>query len=531
MSINETSRRFQLTGYRVLSADSGTCLLDVRAHANEITDVDICVVGNETFIATASRDRTVQLFSWKSDALELTQTLDEHSSAVTKVVFADQGRLLLSCSADRTIVIRDRIDSEPGGPSLYGVTRTVSLKAAPTALVFTRNAENILVSAADRTINTVHLQSGRITSSFKAGDNDGGDPVALSSVVQIAPESGPVLIAGVSSADKSIRIYTEDGMLMARDWGHTEGVTAIALLEGRALDGVADEPRLVTTAADGTIFIWSIKSRAPLALPGSSNDDVFTALPSGSPLSRPPLRKVISSTEMSRLRRSMVSPTNEDESSDPAGVKSPPVGGLRKQRSQLNLAQAPKLNMSTTRASSTEPHMSPISRVRSPSPTRSLHSASRSPSRSPERTPRRRLSHMETKRNDSITSPHKLDPQMVLLPHGHDTKTSVCREPSKDPESPTDAAVLRTKQTTELMAQLNAFRTKLEQPTEGSEEFGVEEGLVTEIEALLRAVKLRQSGQKRPTEAEGAVSTETHMHKVEAANGEGLSAVDERSGE
>jgi WD domain, G-beta repeat. len=50
----------------------------------------------------------VQLFRKTQDDFELVQTLDDHVGAVGRLLFMNDGERLLSCSADRTVIVRDR---------------------------------------------------------------------------------------------------------------------------------------------------------------------------------------------------------------------------------------------------------------------------------------------------------------------------------------------------------------------------------------------------------------------------------------
>ncbi|KAF2154146.1 WD40 repeat-like protein [Myriangium duriaei CBS 260.36] len=516
---------------RIVEIESQRGVLDVRAHSNEITDISVCEVGGTVLLATASRDRTVQVFAWEDNELELLQTLDEHAGAVVKVKFTDDGRNLLSSSADRSIVVRERIEGEHETSTiLYGIVRTINLKSAPTAMEFASHADYVLVSAADRTINTVNFQNGRIVSTIKAGDNDGGDPVILSGLAQIASATGAPMIGGVSSVDKSIRIYSEEGSLLARDWGHTEGVTDIALLRsGEAGEDIEGATRLVTAAADGTIFIWATtQSRKIAGLVGSKPDDVFAAASSSSPLARPPLRKVISQSEIVRLRRSMASPMEHSEPTTPTGLRSPPVGGLKKKRSRLSIAQVPKLNASTPRTPSTEAPGSPISRVRNPSPSRSSQYTGRSPSRSLERVPKRQTSQVELRRHEGSVPGASLEAPVVRIPHPSENKVAVSKEPSKDPEGEKDSAATSKFRTTDLLERMRAFRIELGQRGEAEGETGDEQELVEEMERLLQAVKrigLARWGQERTN----ACAESDKVTRAESdAGGAQLQVVEER---
>ncbi|PNS16779.1 Mitogen-activated protein kinase-binding protein 1 [Sphaceloma murrayae] len=513
---------------RVVDIEGGSTKFAARAHSSEITGISVTQSRQRLYVATASRDRTIQVFIWKDNNLDLVQTLDEHAGAVTQVAFSEDGKRLLSCSADRTMVIREGVEDEEEGATLFAIARTVTLKAAPIALDFAANTDQVVVSTADRLVCLINYQNGRILSTFKTGDNEGGDPVALSSIVHMNSGTGPGVVAGVASADKSIRMYSEEGVLLARDWGHTEGVTDIALLtRSDGSDGGDVGQRLVTVAADGTIFVWSSQTRKPAINGVVKMEDVLGAGPSSSPLARPPLRKVISHSEMSRLRRSMVSPS-DDESTVPTALKSPPPGALRKRPSRLSVGQAPKLNPTSPRYSTPrESSRSPTLRDRSPSPARSLHSPSRSPVKSPDKTPRRRISQVNMRKQEV---PH-IGPAAQSLSRGVDS-TGTISEPAKTPEvnGLEDSAEGRTERAEALIGALRRYRSELCSSPPRKLSSQVDSTLRGELESLLRAMSLQEMAPvERSMEPKKTARDVTRGSEGAADVPEVLESVEERS--
>jgi len=302
---------------------------------------------------------------------------------------------LFSASADRSIAIRERMTE--ANNTLYVVSSVVNLKSAVSSIDFVGKEEYIIVATADRTINIINYKTGRIISTVKTGDIDPSDSINLSNIIQLTTSS-PSIIAGVSAIDKSIRVYSEDGTLLARDWGHTEGITDTLRLN----DDVDDThlAQLVTTAADGTIFIWTANTKVSSHSADNHVEGGLGPVAIPSPLTKPPLRKVISHNDMSKLRRSMISPT--DEPSTPTSTKTV-ANIVRKRLSGLNLAQ----NDHSNATSSNSIHDGPgLPYVRSPSPTRTYLTSTRSPSRSPERQLQRRSSVADIKRHDvSLSRP------------------------------------------------------------------------------------------------------------------------------
>ncbi|KAG4418033.1 hypothetical protein IFR04_008853 [Cadophora malorum] len=326
---------------RVISPITQTCVFETRAHMSNIQDIAIYESEDRTLIATCGRDRTVQLFRLMADQWVLLQTLDDHSASVCGLFFAENGEKLISCSTDRTIHIRQIVKKDMGGQEVMGAVpvRIITLKATPVSMAacFADQMGSFVVSLLDRTVATYEISSGRLISSFKVSDNEGQDAVVLDSLVMGVPSVAPgrpTILAGVSSTDKSVRIYDgSTGSFLDREWGHTASVTDVALLEVPD----SDQKTLISTGADGTIMIWDLSPRAPeFQEPVDNAINRDPSPPKDTASSRPPLRRVLSKAELAEFQRA--SPL-----STPTGNRSPPRA-VRRKTSRYGLStQSPTL--------------------------------------------------------------------------------------------------------------------------------------------------------------------------------------------
>jgi WD domain, G-beta repeat len=335
-------------------------------------------------IASCGRDRTVQVFHKNGATLDLMQTLDEHVGAVTGLLFTSNGSQLISCSTDRTVVVREALSRTEKGKmaTAFMILRTITLKATPVSMTLLSDRNDILfVSAIDRNVHKYNLRNGQLSESFKVSDSEGGDAVVLSSLAHVPTYNGQNRIAGVSSTDKSIRLYDENGCLLGRDWGHTEGVTDLTVITSAEDD--ASSPRctyLVSVAADGTVFIWSFGSRSNSKQDLSRSMELMGMSTPNKELlvNKPPLRRVLSQSEMARLQQK----SPDEDLSTPTGKVRPK---LEKRTSRFSLAQTPKLEPSPM--STYDPTSRRKARGRSPSPpaspkTRTLFRKSSNPAMS-----------------------------------------------------------------------------------------------------------------------------------------------------
>ncbi|KIW94304.1 uncharacterized protein Z519_05620 [Cladophialophora bantiana CBS 173.52] len=284
----------------------------IRAHSAEITSIDILESGS--LVATCSRDRMIQLFHVNSDSFELLQTMDDHVGSVNQVMFIQDGEKLLSCSTDRSLVIRERMLRQQEGTKAvaYLATKVLTLKGTPLSMAMAAES-TLIVSTMDRRVTNVDISTGTLLESFKVGDAESDDTVFLNSMICTSvPESADQkMLIGYCSMDKSIRVYNEKNLnLLARESGHTEGVSDIALLEQPDNLNPGSRCTVVSTGLDGTIMIWSIFKTAPLLLTpgipqgqagglGLMSDESEAAKPS--PSSLPPLRKVLTKSDITEL--------------------------------------------------------------------------------------------------------------------------------------------------------------------------------------------------------------------------------------
>ncbi|RAL17747.1 WD40 repeat domain-containing protein [Aspergillus homomorphus CBS 101889] len=343
------------------------CIDEVRAHSGEITDIAVHFSARGLLIASSSRDRTVQLFLKANESLDLVQTMDDHVGAVSQIMFINDGQRLLSCSADRTIHIRECVTRGVHGASAFAylVSKVITLKASPVSMALLPENENILVvSTTDRYIQRIDLSSGRQTHSFRATDADSTDTVVMNSLAISADALGhesPKLLVGVSGSDKSIRVYDlERGVLHAAEFGHTEGVSDVCLLSRNSKSSHhGNERLLISSGIDGLVMLWDLSLLAQPARDPThtGNKEEHDAPLKASAALRPPLRKVLSKNDIAEFQRQenvAVTPT-------PARGHSPTF--LRK-FAKLSLSPSPKPgSTSPTTPSSTTSRRSPISSI------------------------------------------------------------------------------------------------------------------------------------------------------------------------
>ncbi|PWY71664.1 WD40 repeat-like protein [Aspergillus heteromorphus CBS 117.55] len=352
---------------RIFLGQSWKSVHEVRAHGGEIMDIAIHMTPETCLVASSGRDRMIQLFERTDDSLQLIQTMDDHVGAVGQLLFIDNGERLVSCSADRTIHVRDRVSREVNGTTImaYMISKVITMKASPVSMTpSTDDPDTLVVSTADRCIHQYDLASGRQLGSFRAIDSDGTDTVVMSSLTMMSQgprKNIPKLITGMSGTDKSIRVYDLDrGVLLAGEFGHTEGISDVCLLENHP-DIPGNERVLISSGLDGLVMIWglSVSSQSSHDFTqtiGKADDDVPVKEMT---VAKPPLRRILSRSELAGFQRQenvTVTPT-------PARGHSPTF--LRK-FSKFTLSPAPKSGNTspTTPSSASNRRPSPTSSAR-----------------------------------------------------------------------------------------------------------------------------------------------------------------------
>ncbi|CAI7602647.1 unnamed protein product [Penicillium glandicola] len=361
---------------RILSNSDWTCLNEVRAHGGEITDVAIQGMDDTWLMASSGRDRMVQLFEKRDTELQLIQTMDDHVGAVGQLMFINEGEKMLSCSADRTVVIRDRATREvdSGTSVAYLISRVITQKSSPVSMALCPDDSNILyLSTMDRCVSKFDISSGHQLHCFKASDSETADAVVLTSLTIASEISGqtPKVLIGVSSTDKSIRVYDlERDQLLTGEFGHTEGVTDVLLLEERdKSDGSQTKRTVVSAGMDGILMIWnlSVQQQVSADLLGNTREDDENPVKEMI-AAKPPLRKVLSRSELAGFQR-----PDSPNPTTPTPIREQSPTLLRK-LSRLSLAPSSLKNHAVSETHSPSNRLSPTPgtpqdrRRRSPSP-------------------------------------------------------------------------------------------------------------------------------------------------------------------
>ncbi|XP_043698057.1 mitogen-activated protein kinase-binding protein 1 isoform X2 [Telopea speciosissima] len=224
-----------------------------EAHNAEILSLSFSLSGKNTFIseqeasknlyllASAGRDRVIHLYD-VNRGFDLIESLDDHSAAVTSVKFTFDGRKILSCSADRSVVFRD-VSVENTGCKISRRHHQIASQGTIYDMAIDPAMEVAVTVGQDKKINTFNITAGKLVRTFKQ-QGDFGEPIK----VNIDPSSSYMVCL---YSNRSICIYDfTSGELIAKAVGHGEVITGVIFLP--------DCKHIISVGGDGCIFLWKI---------------------------------------------------------------------------------------------------------------------------------------------------------------------------------------------------------------------------------------------------------------------------------
>ena len=196
-------------------------------------------------LASAGRDRLVHVFD-ATDEYKPVNTLDNHSSSVTIVKFTPDGKRLLSCGGDRTMVF----NAVNGGD----ITRLKSVQTPHgtiNGLAVEATNKFAVTSGQDRRLNIWNLQSGKHMRAYK------NEAVTGELYKSDVDPSG--MFVAACAFDKTINVFDFfSGELIAQVGGHSELITSVRFSP--------DGRYLLSVGGDGCVMMWSLADPLVIAM-------------------------------------------------------------------------------------------------------------------------------------------------------------------------------------------------------------------------------------------------------------------------
>ncbi|KAI8072555.1 hypothetical protein BC940DRAFT_292857 [Gongronella butleri] len=239
-----------------------------EAHDSEVLSIDISQsldASKPCFLATGSRDRFIHVFDVRRD-FELVQSLDDHSSSITSVRFADNADKLISCGADKGIIFRQLYAPGAetlalGGPEASSYVNYHNHSGRSSVFDMALDVSNRFAAAVtgERRLFVFNIASGKpfltckpeTTEEINSGqstENSGGSLINI----DLDPFSGTFAVT--SGSDRCLRLFDlASGQCIDKVCAHAELITSVKFIVG-----MAQRLRVISTSSDGTVFVWTV---------------------------------------------------------------------------------------------------------------------------------------------------------------------------------------------------------------------------------------------------------------------------------
>ncbi|XP_073726086.1 mitogen-activated protein kinase-binding protein 1 isoform X2 [Misgurnus anguillicaudatus] len=229
---------------RIHDLESMEEILDVQAHDAEI----LCLEYSKPetglkLLATASRDRLIHVLDADKE-YSLLQTLDEHSSSITAVRFAENdGKVrMITCGADKSIYVRTAQKTEEG--TTFTRTHHIVRKTTLYDMDIDPSRKYAVIGCQDRSIRIFNISNGKQKKVYKGSQGEDG------TLIKVQTDPSGMYVA-TSCSDKNISIFDfYTGECVATMFGHSEIVTGMKFTN--------DCKHLITVSGDSCIFVWRL---------------------------------------------------------------------------------------------------------------------------------------------------------------------------------------------------------------------------------------------------------------------------------
>lgn len=193
----------------------------------------LCTHVQSDYIAAGDWDKKILIYK-NDSSLSLTHTLDKHLAPITALGMSRDGKVLVSGSQDKSIIVWDSVFNFKG--TLDGHTAKIN------ALLIDPSKRFLISGSEDRNIILWNLQQGKL---LKKIDNG--------TAINAFAQSSDIKSLYVAGAEPTIKQYTIGTWQVARTFaGHTDVVNAIAISP--------NSQYMISGSNDKTARIWDLKT-------------------------------------------------------------------------------------------------------------------------------------------------------------------------------------------------------------------------------------------------------------------------------
>ena len=241
---------------RVFCCDSFEKTFEKNAHNSEILTIDYShtTENNNQFLASGSRDRTIQLFSntgakSKTD-YKLLESITDHSSSINAVRFVKNEKIL-SCGSDKSIIFRSIVESGGNNNKSFTVQRDHLKLSSSTLYDMSIDPLNkyVITAGTEKQLNIYSVTSGKQVRSrtLTSNKNETTDGAVIK--VQLDP-SGIYAISITNKKELALYDFYSGECVSQIPESHSEAITGAKF--------TSDCKRIISVSSDSCIFVWKL---------------------------------------------------------------------------------------------------------------------------------------------------------------------------------------------------------------------------------------------------------------------------------
>ena len=190
-----------------------------------------------SLLASSGRDRLIHVYDSYRNYSHVS-TLDSHSGSITLVKFTPDGKRLLSCGGDKTLII-----TKVEGPVFSKIKTISSPLGNINGLAVEATNRFAIASGCDKRLSIYNIVNGKHVRTYKS-------PAVTHELYKADIDPSGMFVA-VTGFDKSINIFDFfSGELLTRMTGHADLITQVKFTR--------DGRRILSVSGDGTVMVWRV---------------------------------------------------------------------------------------------------------------------------------------------------------------------------------------------------------------------------------------------------------------------------------
>ena len=241
-----------------ITADSGNSVGEITGHSQSINSVSIRQ--QRPLRAAAGGDDKTLVFYHGAPFKYNTGLRDNHTNYINGIAFSPDGSHLASVGADRRVWLSDGKTGEPKAE-----IGSDEHKGSIFAVSWSNDSRRFVTASADRTVKIWDAEYGKVTQSWRMGDEDSASvPYQQVGVVWPSGRDDGLIISLSLSGDLNYLVEgTQDPTRVVQ--GHQKNITSLARY------GTGDDETIWTGGSDGRVCSWDVSHGSATTVEGNGH--------------------------------------------------------------------------------------------------------------------------------------------------------------------------------------------------------------------------------------------------------------------